>query len=124
MSKSFHTKKKYRQKMNNIRQSREKQSAENDVTILSTLNQQYDGERKAIESHTRHPSGTKASGLRRRLKGKFRISDLRDHFGETEVQSFRLRQLRKGGNHSVRLKAKKDLRTMMNNLEDDKELNN
>lgn len=119
MSKSYHSKKKYRQKMDLIRQSRAKQSAESDTTVLSTLNQQYNGYRKALETHTRHPSGTKASGLRQRLKGKTRISDLRDRFGEAEVQSSRLRQQRKDGNHSARLKAKKDLRSIVDDLGED-----
>lgn len=121
MSKSYHSKKKYRQEMDQIRQSREEQSAENDATVLSTLNQHYNGYRKALATHTRHPSGTKASGLRQRLKGKSRIYDLRDRFGEAEEQSSRLRQQRRDGNHSVRLKGKKDLRTIIDDLGEDKD---
>ena len=105
--------------MDKISQSREEQSAENDATVLSTLNQQYNGYRKALESHTRHPSGTKASGLRQSLKGKTRISDQRNRFGEAEEQSSRLRIQRRDGNHSARLNAKKDLRSMVDNLGDD-----
>ncbi len=116
MSKSYHTKKKFRQKIDEITQSREKQSVENNTTVLCTLNQEYNGYRKALESLTRHPSGTKASGLRKRLKGKDRISDLRNRFGEAEVQSSRLKKTRRSVNHSVRLKAKKNLSSMMNDL--------
>ena len=116
MSKTYHSKKKYRQDMDQRSQSREEQSAENDATVLSTLNQQYNGYRKALKAHTRHPSGTKASGLRKRLKGKSRISDLRNRFGEAEEQSSRLRHQRRDGNHSARLQAKKDLRDMIDDL--------
>lgn len=116
MGKSYHTKKKYRQRIDEINQARKKQSDESDITVLSTLNQMYNGYGKALESHSRHPSGTKASGLRKRLKGKNRISDMRNRFGEAEEQSSRLRKERRRVNHSVRLDAKKDLHTMMNDL--------
>ena len=46
---------------------------------------------------------------------------MRNRFGEAEEQSSRLRKERRRVNHSVRLDAKKDLRTMMNDLGDDKE---
>ena len=120
MGKSYYTKKKYRQRIDEIDQSRKKQSDESDITVLSALNQMYNGYEKASESLSRHPSGTKASGLRKRLKGKNRISDLRFRFGEAEEQSSRLRKQRRSANHSIRLDAKKDLRTMMNDLGDDK----
>ena len=116
MGKSYHTKKKYRQRIDEINQARKKQSDESDITVLSTLNQMYNGYGKASESLSRHPSGTKASGLRQRLKGKNRVADLRERFGEAESQSSRLRKQRKDVNHSVRLDAKKDLHTMMNDL--------
>ena len=116
MGKSYHTKKKYGQRIDEINQARKKQSDESDITVLSTLNQMYNGYGKALESHSRHPSGTKASGLRKRLKGKNRISDMRNRFGEAEEQSSRLRKERRRVNHSVRLDAKKDLHTMMNDL--------
>jgi hypothetical protein len=50
------------------------QSVESGITVLSTLNQMYNGYGKASESLSRHPSGTKASGLRQRLKGKNRVA--------------------------------------------------
>ncbi|MCR4852066.1 MAG: hypothetical protein K5893_00565 [Prevotella sp.] len=121
MGKSYHTKKKYRLRVDGIDKSRKKLSDESDITVLSTLNQMYNGYGKASESLSRHPSGTKASGLRKRLKGKNRISDSRRRFGEAEEQSSRLRKQRRSVNHSVRLDDKKDLRTMMNDLGDDKE---
>ena len=121
MSKSYHSKKKYSQRIGEIDRTRKMQSVESGNTVLSTLNQMYNGYGKASESLSRHPSGTKASGLRQRLKGKNRVADLRDRFGEAESQSSRLRKQRKDVNHSVRLKAKKDLPTMMNDLGEDKE---
>lgn len=104
--------------MDEIRQSRERQSAESNVTILSTLNQQEHDYRKAVYVHTRHPFGTKATGLKRGLNGMKRISSLRDRFGDAEVQSSRLRGLRKSGKHSVRHHSKNDLRANMNYSEE------
>ncbi len=112
MGKSYYTKKKYRRRVDAINQSRTKQSDEGDVIVLATLNQMYNGCGKASESLTRHPSGTMASGLRKRLKGKKRISDLRNRFGVTEEQSSRLRKQRRSVNHSVRQEAKNDLRKL------------
>lgn len=121
MSKSYHSKKKYSQRIGEIDRTRKMQSVKSGITVLSTLNQMYNGYGKASESLSKHPSGTKASGLRQRLKGKNRVADLRDRFGEAESQSSRLRKQRKDVNHSVRLKAKKDLPTMKNDLGEDKE---
>ena len=121
MSKSYHSKKKYSQRTGEIDRTRKMQSVKSGITVLSTLNQMYNGYGKASESLSKHPSGTKASGLRQRLKGKNRVADLRDRFGEAESQSSRLRKQRKDVNHSVRLKAKKNLRTMMNDLGEDKD---
>ena len=121
MSKSSHSKKKYSQRIGEIDRTRKMQSVESGNTVLSTLNQMYNGYGKASESLSRHPSGTKASGLRQRLKGKNRVADLRERFGEAESQSSRLRKQRKDVNHSVRLKAKKNLRTTMDDLGEDKD---
>jgi len=116
MSKTYHTKKAFKQKIYNIIQSQEKQSAESGVTTLATEAQFFNAYSKAKAQHTRHPSGTKATGLKQWFKGKPRVADQRDHLGETEVQSSRLRIDRRAGNHFARLKIKKDLRTLMNGL--------
>ena len=121
MSKSYHSKKKYSQRIGEIDRTRKMQSVESGITVLSTLNQMYNGYGRASESLSRNPPGTKASGLRQRLKGKNRVADLRERFGEAESQSSRLRKQRKDVNHSVRLKAKKNLRTTMDDLEEDKD---
>ena len=121
MSKSYHSKKKYSQRIGEIDRTRKMQSVKSGITVLSTLNQMYNGYGKASESLSKHSSGTKASGLRQRLKGKNRVADLRERFGEAESQSSRLRKQRKDVNHFVRLKAKKNLRTTMDGLGEDKD---
>ena len=119
MSKTYHTKKVFRQKMDKIDKSREEQSSESGVTVLSTLNQYYNGYIKAKKNHTRHPSGSKATGLKQWIKGKRRVTDMRDRFGEAEEQSSRLRREHRAESHSARLKIKNELRTMMNDLENE-----
>ena len=49
--------------MDDIRRLRERQSSVTGVTILSTLNQHDSGHKKIKVNHSRHPLGTKASGL-------------------------------------------------------------
>ena len=117
MSRTYHTKKEFKQKIDEIKQLQEKYSAESGVTILATEAQFLHVYSKAQVQYTRHPSGTKATGLKQWIKGKPRVADQRDHLGETEVQSSRLRIDRRAGNHFARLKIKKDLRTLMNGLD-------
>lgn len=63
-----------------------------------------------MEDHARHPGETRASGLRKGKTGKGFIAQSRNRFGESEEQSSRLRRLRRAGNHSARLKGKKELK--------------
>lgn len=121
MSKTYHAKKVFRRKMNKIDKSREEQSSESGVTVLSTLNQYYNGYTKEKVNHTRHPSGTKATGLKQWLKGKRKVADDRDRFGEAEVQSSRLRREHRADIHSARLKIKKELRSTMDDLGEGKQ---
>lgn len=104
--------------MNKMYQSLMKQSAESGVSILSTANQEENYYLKIKTSHTRHPSGTKASGLKKWMKGKWKVADSRDRFGEAEVQSSRLRRERRTLKHTARLKTKEELRMMKNDLEE------
>lgn len=92
-----------------IRQVREQLAEENSVTVLSSLNQFYNDLMKARTDLSRHPSGTRASGLRRDLRGKWTVKDFRDHFGVAEERSSRLRRLRKAAKHSARSRAKKGI---------------
>ena len=117
MSKTYHTKKSFKQMMDKIRQSREKQFSDSGVTVLSTLNQQRNGFHKTKKVLSRHPSGTKASGLRQGLGGKGLVESYRDRFGDADQQSSRMRRFRMAGKHTVRLKFKKELRVIMKNLE-------
>lgn len=119
MSRTYHTRKAFRQKVDQIRQSLERQSAESGVTTLAAGNQLDNAYLKAKEHHTRHPSGTKATGLRQWLKGKWRVANDRNRLNNTEFQSSRLRKERRAGKHFARLKNKKELRTQMNDLDNE-----
>ena len=114
-----HTKKSFKLRMKTLHQSREKLAEQSGVTILSTLNQHYKELEKAVEDNSRHPRGTKGSGLRKGKAGKGLIALSRNRFGVAEEQSSRLRRLRRAGNHTARLKFKKELQTTIQNLEED-----
>ena len=104
--------------MKNLHQSREKLAEETGVTVLSTLNRHYQELEKAVENHSRHPGGTKGSGLRKGKVGKGLIALSRNRFGVAEEQSSRLRRLRRAGNHAARLRCKKELQIIMENPKD------
>lgn len=115
------SKKSFKLRMKTLHQQREKLAEETGVTVLSTLNRHYQELEKAVENHTRHTKGTKASGLRKGKAGKGLIALSRNRFGVTEEQSSRLRRLRRAGNHTARLKFKKELQTTIHNLEEDEQ---
>ena len=121
MSRTYHSRKSYQQKMDEIRRSREKHASETGVTVLSTLNQHWNGRQKAMATLTRHPSGTRATGLRRGLQGQGLVKAYRDRFGLAEEQSSRLKRRRMAGKHALRLKSKKELRSLMYGMERFKE---
>ena len=114
-----HTKKSFKLRMKTLHQSREKLAEQSGVTILSTLNRHYQELEKAVEDHTRHPGGTKGSGLRKGKAGKGLIALSRNRLGVAEEQSSRLRRLRRAGNHTARLRFKKEQQTTIHNLEED-----
>ena len=109
MSKTYHTRKAFEQRMREIRQVRERLAEESSVTVLSSLNQFDKGLTKAKTDLSRHPSGTRAAGFRRALRGRKAVKDFRDRFGVAEERSSRLRRLRKAAKHSARNQAKKEL---------------
>ena len=112
MSRTYHTKKSFKQKMEKIRQERERLSAEKGVTIVSTLNLQDEGYQRVKKSLNRHSGRTKASGLRRELRGKLLVYDDRDRSGDAYQQSSRMRRMRKAGKHAFRLRSKKETRDL------------
>lgn len=109
MSKTYHTRTAFKQKMMKIHQAREHLAEDSSVTVLSSLNQFDSGLTKAKVGLSRHPSGTRAGGLRRDLRGRKAVKDFRDRFGVAEERSSRLRRLRKAAKHSTRSQAKKEL---------------
>ncbi len=111
------TKKSFKLRMKTLHQHREKLAEETGVTILSSLNQHYHEVERAVEDHARQPGGTRASGLRKGKNGKGLIAQSRNRFGEAEEQSYRLRRLRRAGNHAVRLKGKKEVKDRLKNLD-------
>lgn len=118
MSKTYHSKKEFKKAMDETRHCRELQSSENGVTVLATLNLRDNGYHKVIHNLTRHPSGTKASGLRQGYEGKGAVTGYRDRFGDAYEQSSRLRRIRKAGKRAVRLKLKFKLRSELNEQKD------
>lgn len=106
MSKTYHSRKAFEQRMLKIRQARERLAEESSVTVLSSLNQFDKGLTEAKAELSRHPSGTRATGLRRDLRGRRTVKDFRDRFGEAEERSSRLRRLRKAAKHAARAQAK------------------
>ena len=109
MSKTYHTRKAFKQRMMKIHQAREHLAEDSSVTVLSSLNQFDSGLTKAKVGLSRHPSGTRAGGLRRDLRGRKAVKDFRDRFGVAEERSSRLRRLRKAAKHSARSRAKKGI---------------
>ena len=109
MSKTYHTRTAFKQRMMKIHQAREHLAEDSSVTVLSSLNQFDSGLTKAKVGLSRHPSGTRAGGLRRDLRGRKAVKDFRDRFGVAEERSSRLRRLRKAAKHSTRSQAKKEL---------------
>ena len=95
--------------MRKIRQARVQLAEESSVTVLASLNQFDKGLTKAKTDLSRHPSGTRAAGLRRALRGRKAVKDFRDRFGVSEERSSRLRRLRKAAKHSARSRAKKGI---------------
>ena len=89
MSKTYHTRKAFEQRMRKIRQVRERLAEESSVTVLASLNQFDKGLTKAKTDLSRHPSGTRAAGLRRALRGRKAVKDFRDRFGVAEERSSR-----------------------------------
>lgn len=114
-----HPQKSFKLRIKTLHQYREKLKEETSVTPLSTLNLHYKELEKAKEDNTRHPGGTRAAGLRKGKTGKGLIAQSRNRFGEAEEQSSRLRTLRRAGNHSARLKGKKELQATIKNLGQD-----
>ena len=108
MSRTCHSKKRFKQRVDQIRKARQRLADAKDVTVLSTLKEAVSKEKKAAMDLVRHPKGTKASGLRKEFKGKRTIASLRNGFGEAEEQSSRLRGYRRSAIHSMRNKLKKD----------------
>ena len=108
MSKTYHTRNAFEQRMREIRQVRDRLAEESSVTVLSSLNQFDKGLTKAKTDLSRHPSGTRAAGLRRALRGRTAVKDYRDRFGVAEERSSRLRRFRKAAKHSTRSQAKKE----------------
>ena len=69
---------------------------------------------KARRKASRHPGGTRATGLRQEMikGGKLVIAKgYRDRFGLTEEKSSRFRRWRRAAKHAIRSKKKNALRT-------------
>lgn len=118
MSRSYHSKSQFRQRIGHIQAVRQKIADATDVTVLSSLKEAFSNIKKTSTDFTRHPRGTKASGLRKEFKGKMTVASLRDRFDEADVQSSRLRGYRRNAIHSMRNRFKKDIKLFLEENEE------
>ena len=117
MSKTRYSKKEYKRKVARLKERRDDTARESGVTPLSTY-EQYRGEIHETRSQmSRHPGGTKAEGLRKDYDGWQKVSFDRERFGEAECLSSRMRRMRRAGLHAARLKRKKELAALLEELE-------
>ena len=65
MSRTYHSKKQFKQRIDHIREARQRLADATDVTVLSTVKDAFINIKKASTDLARHPKGTKASGLRK-----------------------------------------------------------
>ena len=117
MSKTRHSRNEYKRKVALLREKRENAARESGITSLSTY-EQYLGEIYETRSQmSRHPGGTKAEGLRKDYNGWQKVSFDRERFGEAECLSSRMRRTRRAVLHAARLKRKKELAALLEELE-------
>ena len=113
MSRTYYSKKRFQQRIDHIKETRRRLADAKDVTVLSTAKDAYVQIKKAARDLTRHPKGTKASGLRKEFKGKMTVASLRDRFDDADVQSSRLRGFRRNAIHSMRNRLKNEIQNIL-----------
>lgn len=113
MSRTYYSKKRFQQRIDHIKETRRRLADATDVTVLSTAKDAYVQIKKAARDLTRHPKGTKASGLRKEFKGKMTVASLRDRFDDADVQSSRLRGYRRNAIHSMRNRLKNEIQNIL-----------
>jgi hypothetical protein len=86
MGKTFHSKREYRELVRELGISAAKAAA------------------------SRHPGGTRATGLRKQSRDKIHICNDRNRFGDAYEKSSRMRRLRRYVNHAARNAAKEEFR--------------
>ena len=113
MSRSYHTKNRFRYKMDQLEQRRREIARANGADYpemaLSTLDlydKELTGNRSAM---SRHPGGTRAKGLGQSYRGKSTVKAVRNRFGLAEEQSSRLRKVRRAALHAARRACKNAL---------------
>ena len=89
MSKTFHSRREYRELAREL------------------------GIRAAKAEASRHPGGTRAKGLRKQSRDKIHISDDRNRFGDAYEKSSRMRRLRRYIKHAARYAAKEEIRNLV-----------
>ena len=113
MGKAYHTKHDARKRLDALEEERkelmEKNQMDERAASLSTLNQSRDfyGEHDL----SRHPKGTKATGLRKVLRNKCWtiVSYTRQRFGLAEEKSSRLRGGRRNVHKTARQESRKEI---------------
>lgn len=71
---------------------------------------------KKGSTRTRHLDGTRAEGLRKDYNGWIKVSYDRNRFGDAYEQSSRMRRTRRAVLHAARLKRKKELTELLEEL--------
>ena len=113
MGKAYHTKHDNRKRLDGLEKKRKELMEENQMdgraVSLSTLNQarEFYGEHDL----SRHPKGTKATGLRKVLRNKCwtGVSFSRRRFGQAEEKSSRLRGGRRNVHKAARQESQKEI---------------
>lgn len=111
MSRSYHTKNRFKNKKDQLEQRRREIARANGADYsdmaLSTLDLYYRELTDTRSTMSRHPGGTRAKGLGRLYRGKTTVKAVRNRFGLAEEQSSRLRKERRAALHAARQKAKR-----------------
>ena len=110
MGKAYHTKHDARKRLDDFEKKKAALMRENQMSVAATSHATLNQFRRFYVDHelSRHPSGTRAKGLRKVLRNRMKSAALcsRERFGLTEEKSSRLR----GGRRNVHKAARQEYR--------------
>jgi hypothetical protein len=111
MGKAYHTRHDFQKRLDEFEKKREELMKEYQMSEKAaslSINRQAPYHSKKYEL-SRHPGGTKASGLRKVLREKEAVLSNRDRFGWAEEQSSRLRRFRRSVHKTARQESRKEI---------------